>query len=97
MIWKNCQNFRPLAYEASKVICISRIDDKDKNLHVQDNDEKRRWNLYSQIAIENDLLICAEEAYNLTDICKTSRQQLPQPCTLLDTNEIVDIGLDMFT
>ena len=49
--------------------CISRRDDKDKNLFVEKTDKKSRWNLYSQIAIENDMLICAKKAYNLTDIC----------------------------
>ena len=71
--------------------CISRID-KGKNLFVHENNRKIRWNLYSQIAIENDMLICAKEAYNLTDICYAEFDPKPQPCTLLDTNEVVDIG-----
>ena len=73
--------------------CISRRD-KDKNLFVKDSDRKGRWNLYSQITIENDLLICAKKAYNLTDICHNSGNYEPQTCTLLDTNEVVDIGFD---
>ena len=95
MIWKNCQNFRPLAYEASKVICISRIDDKDRNLFVEKTDRKSRWNLYSQIVIENDKLVCGNEKHNLTDICNPNSGLIePQPCTLLDTNEVVDISYD---
>ena len=77
--------------------CISRRDDKDKNLFIEKTDRKSRWNLYSQIAIENDMLICAEKAYNLTDICYfQSGYDEPQTCTLLDTNEVVDIGFDDF-
>ena len=83
-----------VANDASKINCISRRDDKDKNLFVEKNDKKMRWNLYSQIAIENDTLICAKELYNLTDICNDFTGSRPQPCTLLDTNEVVDIGLD---
>ena len=75
--------------------CISRRDDKEKNLFVQENNTKGRWNLYSQIAIENDTLICSNEVYNLTDIC--NHQAGSQPCTLLDTNAVVDIGFNTFT
>ena len=70
--------------------CISRRDDKDKNLFAEKNDRKGRWNLYSQIAIENDQLICFKESYNLTDICNTFSEA--QTCTLMDTNEVVDIS-----
>ena len=74
--------------------CISRRD-KEKNLFVETTTRKSRWNLYSQIAIENDMLICAEKAYNLTDICSiNSGYYEPQTCTLLDTYEVVDIGFD---
>ena len=75
--------------------CISRLD-KGKNLFVQENSRKIRWNLYSQIAIENNMLICAKEAYNLTDICyfQTAHSE-SRLCTLLDTNEVVDIGIYM--
>ena len=77
--------------------CISRRDHKDKNLFVQKSDRKSRWNLYSQIAIENDKLMCTREKHNLTDICniKSGVTEL-QTCTLLDTNEVVDIGYDDF-
>ena len=78
--------------EEGKMNCISRIDDKDKNLFVQKSDRKSRWNLYSQIVIENDLLICAEKSINVTDICKNHVKT--QLCTLLDTNEVVDIGFN---
>ena len=72
--------------------CISRIDDKDKKIFQQSNQETRRprWNLYTQTAIENDTLLCGKETYNLTDICNDIR--LPRPCTLLNTNEVVYIG-----
>ena len=76
--------------------CISRRDDKDKNLFVKKTDRKSRWNLYAQIAIKNDMLICAKKAYNLTDICNTNTNYEPQTCTLLDTNEVVDISYDDF-
>ena len=77
--------------------CISRRDDKDKNLFVDKTNRKSRWNLYSQIGIENDLLICAEKAYNLTDICNYKSGEIKtQKCTLLDTNEVVDIGYDYY-
>ena len=76
--------------------CISRIDVEDKNL-FEKTDRKGRWNLYSQISIENDNLICAKETLHLTDICNIdSRDIKPQKCTLLDTNEVVDIGLNLF-
>ena len=74
------------------MFCISRRDDKDKNLFVEKTDRKSRWNLYSQIAIENDLLICAKEKHDLIDMCKV--QSIPKYCTLQDTNEVVDIGLN---
>ena len=64
---------------------------------MEKNDRKGRWNLYSQIAIENNKLICAKIAYNLTDICNKYSGFGPieaQTCTLFDTNEVVDIGLD---
>ena len=84
--------------ELSKMNCISRKDDKDKNLFVAKTDRKSRWNLYSQIAIENDLLICAKEKHHLTDICNdNSGYNETQTCTLLDTNEVVDIGFDGFS
>ena len=81
-------------YVASKVNCISRKDDKDKNLFVQETARKSRWNLFSQIAIENDTLRCAKEAFNLTDICNDSTNSRLHSCTLPDTNEVVDIGFD---
>lgn len=76
------------------MICISRTDDRDKNLFVEGNDRKRRWNLDSQIIIENDTLICSNEVYPLTEIC--NRLSESQPCTLLDTNEVVDIGFSSY-
>ena len=76
--------------------CISRRDHTNKNLFVEKNDRKdRRWNLYSQIAIKNDMLVCDEKAYNLTDIChNTPGYYEPKSCTLLDTKDVVDIGFD---
>ena len=50
-----------------------------------------RWNLYPQIAIENATLKCAFETYALTDICHSFSST--QPCTLKDTNNVVDIGI----
>ena len=76
------------------MICLSRRDHRDRNLFVEETDRKGRWNLYSQIAIANDLLVCAEQAYNLTDICNYSTFSKRQTCTLLDTNEVADIGFD---
>ena len=76
--------------------CISRIDVEDKNLFEIKTDRKGRWNLYSQIAIGNDNLICAKETLHLTNICNIDSRNKPQKCTLLDTNEVVDIGLDLF-
>ena len=83
-----------MGFEVSKMNCISRTDDKDKNLFVQKNDNKRRWNLYSQIAIENDILRCLNEAYNLTDVCNAENR--PKPCTLLHTNEVVDLTMSIY-
>ena len=83
--------------QVSKMNCISRRDDKSKNLFVEKSDRKSRWNLYSQIAIENDLLICAKEAHNLTDICIAVPGVIEQQtCTLMDTNEVVYIGLEIY-
>ena len=79
---------------ASKMSCISRKD-KDKNLFAEKTDRKSHWNLYSKIAIENGNLICAKETHDLTDICNVwSGYFEQQTCTLLDTNEVVDIGID---
>ena len=70
----------------------------DRNLFEEKTDRRGRWNLYSQIAIENDKLICAREKHNLTDICNTASGYYErQTCTLLDTNEVVDIGFDGFS
>ena len=69
--------------------CISRIDDKDRNLFQQEKEHRRRWNLYSQIAIENDRLKCLDKTYGLTEIC--SSVGIAKPCTLLDTKEVVDL------
>ena len=81
--------------KASKINCISRRDLRDKNLFVENTDRKSRWNLYSQIAIENYLLICGIASYNLTDICNENSGDIePQTCTLLDTNEVVDLSFD---
>ena len=76
--------------------CISRRDHRDKNLFLGETDRKGRWNLYSQIAIENNKLICANKAYNLIDICCTEQDSKPQPCTLLDTNEVLDIRFEEY-
>ena len=70
--------------------CISRTDAIDKKLFVQENNRKARWNLYSQITIENDTLKCVNESYPLIDLCHLNVGS--QPCTLRDTNEVVDIG-----
>ena len=69
--------------------CISRKD-ANNNLFKQGNEEIRRRNLYSQIAIENDTLICANETYPLIDLCND--YTVSQPCTLQVTNEVVYIG-----
>ena len=82
-----------------KVNCISRKDNKDKNLFQQGNDRKGRWNLYSQIAIENGILKCAKESYPLTDLCPSpylDNGRL-QPCTLQGTKEVVNIDKDRST
>ena len=81
--------------EESKINCVSRRDDRGKNLFVEKSDKKVRWNLYSQIAIENDMLVCAKKEYKLTDICRDDIN--PILCTLLDTNEVVDIGYDFYS
>ena len=72
--------------------CFSRIDDKDKNIFAQEKAKKSRYNLYSQIVIENDKLKCARETYDLVDVCNSDIRTQDQPCTLLDTNEVVEIG-----
>ena len=74
--------------------CISR-NDKDKNIFVVKTNLKGRWNLYSQIAIENDMLVCATKKYKLTDICRNYIDS--NSCTLLDSNEVVDISYDPFS
>ena len=72
--------------------CISRTDHRDRTLFVEENNRKGRYNLYSQIAIENDSVRCLNEAYKLKEVCNwESGLQL---CTLLDTNEVVNIGCD---
>ena len=69
----------------------------DKNLFVGNTDRKSRWNLYSQIAIENNMLVCAKKAYKLADICNSDSGYIePQRCTLFNTNEVVDISFDDF-
>ena len=76
--------------------CISRRDDEDKNLFIEKTDRKGRWNLYSQIAIENDMLRCANLTYDLIDICNSENYR-SKPCSLLDTNEVVDISFDPYS
>ena len=84
--------------ESKMMNCISRTDEKDKNLFLQENDRKRRWNLFSQIAIKNDLLTCAREEYSLTDICNFNHTYISPPlCTLLNINEVVEIDYDPYT
>ena len=61
---------------------------KNKNFYLTNN---RRWNLYINIAIENDTLVCANERYPLTEIC--NYEFISKPCTLLGNNEEVDIGI----
>ena len=91
--------FSEFSIEVNNMHCISRTDDKDKNLFVKENIRKSRWNIYSQIAIENDTLKCLNEVYNLTQLCnhQIGSNAPLQPCTLLDTNEVVNIGLDFVT
>ena len=88
---------RRFANEARTMNCVSRRDDpRDKNIFVQENGRKgHRWNLYSQTVIENNTLKCSNETYSLTKLCQSD--SLSQPCTLLDTNEVVDIGQDFFS
>ena len=40
-------------------------------------------------------LRCSNELYALTEVC--NHKTGSQPCTLQDTNEIVDIGFDSFS
>ena len=82
--------------DTRKMHCISRIDNNDKNLFLPKNNPKRRWNVYSQIAIENNSLHCAKETYDLTKICFNNLDSRSQPCTLLNSNEVVDIGFDYY-
>ena len=72
--------------------CISRRDKDDKNLFVERKNVKERFNLYSQIVIENHTLHCAHESYSLSQICNSQAEN--QPCTLRDTNEVVYIGFE---
>ena len=82
--------------EESKMNCISRADYEDKNLFIQKSNIKRRWNLFSQIAIKNNTLRCAneDEVYDLTKSCQLKTES--KRCTLLDTNEVVDIGFSSY-
>ena len=73
--------------------CISRTD-KANNLFVEEKDGYGRWNLYSQIAIEKDKLRCSNQVYDLTEVCKDQNLAGVQLCTLLDTNEVVNIGFE---
>ena len=77
--------------DTDKLKCISRIDKNDKNL-FKEKDIRRRWNLFTQITVENNKLQCAEETYPLTELCHDATPS--QPCTLKDTNEVVDINFD---
>ena len=76
--------------DISKMTCISRTDNSTK-LFLQEKSVNRRWNLYSQVTIENNTLFCSNQAYPLTQICCHGCDVL-QPCTLTGTNETVDIG-----
>ena len=93
-------------YDPTKMNCISRRDHSGRNIFVQERKKSRRWNLFSQIAIENTTLKCANETYFLTEPIEGQEPPIPiwarllcndrsrysQPCTLLDTNELVDLG-----
>ena len=75
--------------DAKEINCISRKD-KNKNLFLQEKNPNSRWNLYAQLAIEEDSLVCANETYRLKKICYYMFND--QPCTLQGTGEVVDIG-----
>lgn len=75
----------------TKMNCISRRDANGKNIFRQKTYQKGRWNLYSQIAIKNQTLVCANESYDLKEICNDNCDR-SQPCTLLDTKEVVEIN-----
>ena len=77
--------------------CVSRIDETDhKVFHPKGKNQGRRWNLYSQIAIDNDTLHCAKESYDLTEICDDNKGfwGSTKPCTLQDTNEVVELDYE---
>ena len=64
--------------------CISR-NDMNRNLFLQDT--YKRWNLYSQIGIQNGTLVCANEKYPMTELCHRDHGDVvpTRPCTLAST------------
>ena len=88
-----CSSF--VGLDPERMNCISRKDKKDNNLFQREKKIKPRWNLYTQIAISNNSLICKYETYALTEICSYSSTLLP--CTLQITNEVVNIGCEIYS
>ena len=81
-------------------MCVSRIDVTDHEVfHPKGKNQGRRWNLYSQIAIDNDTLHCAKESYALTELCDDNKGFFgsTKTCTLQDTNEVVELDYEEYT
>ena len=78
--------------QSNKMNCLSRSD-RDKNIFLEQNNFKRRWNIFPLIGIENGSIVCANETYPLEDICYLDEHTESRPCTLLGTNEIVDLAI----
>ena len=77
------------------MVCISRRDKKVKNFLEETRNVNKRYNLYTQIHIENNTLLCVNESYSLEDYYLCDIDDVSEkPCTLYGTNEIVDIGYD---
>ena len=65
------------------MVCLSR---KDRVMNIFERKKqtlKKRWNLFAEIEIKDEKLICQKENYTIDELCATyGRLYNPQYCTL---------------
>ena len=85
-------HFRAGEILQDQVNCISRSEEQIDFFSTQKKKHKR-WNLFNQIKIEDGNMVCKHEYYKLNMTCMSERlDPTSYKCTLLDTNEIIDLN-----
>ena len=81
-----------------KVTCLSRKEN-DESVFAKEKKSKQRWNFFPFIKIEGftelnsyPSLVCANESYKLERLCYTYPDFPTLSCTLIGTNEIVELN-----